>query len=290
MTLGGKLAVPDALICQGQVLHYFMRDYEEPETDTRWFLILEKEGLRFVHKPPKLPIHKTGKILVNTLVNLHRESTENKPWAPLNRLDVETSGIVAFALGAEEFRLAAPASPDAQWTKLYLAWVRSAPEQESGEITWPLKELPGDEIRCRMHPHPEGKASRTQFRVLHRGKAFTLLALRPWSGRKHQLRAHLSALGCPIVGDKIYSLDGQYYLQRLLRELQEADWKVLGSEHHLLHAFRLDIVRIDRSPCRAEDFAFPESFGLEGRTAGEWGEWMQSSEIRNLWEPMLAAS
>lgn len=289
VTLEGLPARSDAPLKQGLVLRYVMRGYEEPDTDTRWFLLSEQQGIRFVHKPPRLPVHKTGRVLVNTLVNLHREAAGGAAWSPLNRLDAETSGIVAFALGAEAFREAAPNSPTARWCKLYVAWVRGRPPAETGTVALPLREKPGDAIRCRMHPDTEGKPSRTEYRLLFHGEREALIAFRPVTGRKHQLRAHAAALGCPIVGDKIYAQEGRFYLDRLDRDLGPADYAELGAEHHLLHAFYLRIRREGAAAdCGAEDYRLPEAFGREGRTAEGWAEWLQGPEPRLRWETLIA--
>lgn len=240
-----------------------MVDYEEPEVPTDFSLLGRHGDLAFFHKPAGLPIHRTGKIFFQTLANLARESLADDAWAPLNRLDRETSGIVAFARGPQALRDLAPAGPSAAWTKVYAAVVRGElPETGVGRMDQPLGEIPGDAIRCRMHPNPGpgGKAALTLYRTLARKDGLSLVALSPVTGRKHQLRVHLAAAGCPVVGDKIYSGEGRAYLARLERELGTGDFAVLGARRHLLHAFHLRIDARDMEAREAWDWDAGEEF------------------------------
>lgn len=244
MDLEGRPATGEEIPKEGQRLLFRVVDYDEPEVPLD-FAVLSRDdvrGLAFVHKPAGMPVHRTGKIFFQTLANLVKESLGDGTWAPLNRLDRETSGIVAFARGAEAFRTLAPSSTHSMWSKLYAAVVRGEmPGDGIGRIDEPLGELPGDAIRSRMHVHAQGKRAVTLYQVLDRREGRSLVVLSPITGRKHQLRAHLAHLGHPVVGDKMYADGGRAYLTRLERELGPEDHAALGAERHLLHAFFLRI-------------------------------------------------
>jgi 23S rRNA pseudouridine1911/1915/1917 synthase len=257
--LNGKPSTPHAEVLLGMRLEYRVVGYEEPEVPISFREIISTANLALVHKPAGQPVHKTGKIFIHTLANLYRQSRADAAWTPLNRLDVETSGIVAFARGREAIRRFSPIEPGTQWKKLYLAVVHGR-IASGGSIDLALAEKSGDLIRSRMHPDASGKTAKTLFHPLSTNAGKTLLLIRTLTGRKHQIRAHLAALGFPIVGDKMYSLDGRYYLKRLESELDASDLEVLGAPHQLLHAFHLEIQAEDGLGIQGTDFELPEHF------------------------------
>jgi len=257
--LEGKPSTPDAEVRLGMRLEYRVVGYEEPAVPISFREIVSTGDLALVHKPAGQPVHKTGKIFIHTLANLYRQSRGDEAWTPLNRLDVETSGIVAFARGREALRRFSPLEPGVRWKKVYLAVVRGELTSE-GHIDLPLAEKAEDPIRSRMHPDPAGKTATTLFHPLQVNAGKTLLLLRTLTGRKHQIRAHLAALGFPILGDKMYSLEGQYYLKRLEAELEASDLETLGAPHQLLHAFHLEIRTEDDSGLVGTDYEIPEHF------------------------------
>jgi len=92
-----------------------------------------------------------------------------------------------------------------------------------------------------MWPLPNGKPCRTLFHTVAATEDYSLLLAALGSGRRHQIRAHLAYLGHPLVGDKIYSHDGNFFLKRLDEELTEDDYRILGARQHLLHAWSVDL-------------------------------------------------
>lgn len=245
VTLNTALATPETPVHRGDLITSHITGYEEPAVPTGFRELAASGDLALVHKPAGLPVHKTGRIFVNVLANLYRASKDDDAWSPLNRLDVETGGIVAFARGREALRRFAPGAPGTTWTKRYLAVIDGLMENPCAH-TGPLAEWSEHPIRSRMRVHPEGKAARTEFTPLatHGGK--TLVLAQPVTGRKHQIRAHLADLGFPIVGDKVYHHEGRYYLQRVNGgELTAEDHAVLGAPHQLLHAVGLCIANTD---------------------------------------------
>ena len=148
---------------------------------------------------------------------------------------------------------------ESQWKKMYLAVVRGS-MSSGGSIELPLAEKVGDIIRSRMHPDPAGKAAKTLFHPLQVNGDKTLVLVRTLTGRKHQIRCHLAAMGFPIAGDKMSSMDGKYYLKRLEGELDEVDIEALGAPHHLLHAFHLEIRDKNGEGIQGTDFDLPMDF------------------------------
>lgn len=261
VTLDGGVVAPELPVASKALLHYVVDDYLEPAVPVDFRELARAGDLALVHKPAGLPVHKTGKVFVNVLANLYREFRGDAEWSPLNRLDVETSGIVAFARGREALRRFSPVEPGVRWAKDYLAVAEGI---LSGETVHdgPLSEWPEHAIRSRVRVHQGGKPARTRFIPLASKDGKTLVLARPETGRKHQIRAHLADLGHPIVGDKVYGQDGsgRYYLKRLTEELDADDFAALGARHQLLHAVRLEIRDKEGAGIAGADFRLPEGF------------------------------
>lgn len=287
LELEGSVAGGGESLRENMVLRFTVVDYDEPDVPLD-FRILERSGdLCFVHKPAGLPVHRTGRIFFQTLANLVRERLGDTDWAPLNRLDRETSGLSAFARGPDAIRAYSPASPASRWLKLYVAVTRGAPPA-GGRIDAPLGELEGSPIRSRMHVHAAGKPALTLYRTIAERDGLALVALAPITGRKHQLRAHLAHLGFPILGDKMYSLDGKAYLAQLDRELDGGDYLELGAARHLLHAFCLKVSDGKGPAAEAWDWDVGPEFGRVFK-AVEARAWCATKAFRELWDEAESA-
>lgn len=128
----------------------------------------------------------------------------------VHRLDRDTAGLLVLARHARAAKALMHAFQQHRVRKLYWAIVLGSPERNQGVIDLRLGKAgpPGHE---RMTPDaPEAKRARTGFRVLTRaGKVGAWVALVPYTGRTHQLRAHCAAIGCPIMGDYKYGPEVQ---------------------------------------------------------------------------------
>ena len=137
---------------------------------------------------------------------LHRRVLERFPDAlVVHRLDMETSGLVLFARSPEAQRALCAGFEHREIEKTYIAIVEGRLESENGLIDFPLRK----DMAYRLPPRHvvdcvRGKKAITRWQVLERMDAATRVALYPLTGRSHQLRLHLQAIGHPIIGDAIY--------------------------------------------------------------------------------------
>lgn len=135
----------------------------------------------------------------------------------VHRLDMATSGLLLFARGAAMQRALSVMFEAREVVKHYEAVADGLVEQDAGEIDLPLladwPQRPRQRVD-RLH----GKPSLTRYRVLHRDAAThtTRLALQPLTGRTHQLRVHLLAIGHPITGDALYTTGAAPTAARLM--------------------------------------------------------------------------
>jgi tRNA pseudouridine32 synthase / 23S rRNA pseudouridine746 synthase len=159
-------------------------------------LIIDKPAGLAVHPGPK------GGPNVEDLLDALRFGLPQRPELA-HRLDRDTSGCLVLGRHHRALRRLGRLFATGQVDKTYWAVVEGAPQEESGRIDLPL----GRRNRARgwwMKVDPDGLPSITDYRVLGRADGLTWLELRPLTGRTHQLRVHLAALGCPVLGDPIY--------------------------------------------------------------------------------------
>lgn len=120
----------------------------------------------------------------------------------VHRLDMDTSGIIVFArTKAAQSRLSR-AFQERQISKTYLAVVEGEPIPKSGEITFPIAAY--SKRRPLRHIEEGGREAITHYETLETQADKSLIKLSPVTGRSHQLRLHMQAIGHPILGDRFY--------------------------------------------------------------------------------------
>jgi 23S rRNA pseudouridine1911/1915/1917 synthase len=170
-------------------------------------VLFQDEDILVLDKPRGMVVHpgagRNSGTLVNSLLAISPLSPVGGPQRPgiVHRLDKDTSGLMVIAKTTrahlpllEQFRLR-------QVKKDYLALVDGAVVENEGRIEVPLRL---DHAIKRVIPHPGGKPAVTEFLVLRRFRAHSLLECQLLTGRTHQLRVHLAYIGHPIVGDPLY--------------------------------------------------------------------------------------
>ena len=123
----------------------------------------------------------------------------------VHRIDRDTSGLILLARDATTHRVLSAAFAERRVRKTYLAMVQGLPADRGGIIDQPLARIATRPPLYGVVPlESGGKSAFTRWRVLRRFVGSSLLLLQPRTGRSHQLRVHLAALGHPVLGDPLY--------------------------------------------------------------------------------------
>ncbi|MBQ6396052.1 RluA family pseudouridine synthase [Candidatus Saccharibacteria bacterium] len=164
------------------------KDFIEPE------VIFEDENVLVLNKPAGLLSMAKGEYCP--------EPTLEDYGLLVHRLDRDTSGVVILAKNPKTQSSLRKQFQDRKTHKTYLAVVEGTPKLPEAKIDLPIARNLKRPTTFRVDPN--GKQSITFYKTLKSNGKYTLLELKPVTGRTHQLRVHLSYLGCPILGDEVY--------------------------------------------------------------------------------------
>lgn len=250
---------PSTRLRLGEVI--VLREHLPPETvqDHEVRILFEDQNLLLLSKPAGMLVHEAGQIRLNTVQEfLVRRGFPDAE--PAHRIDRDTSGVVVCALNKETVILArkAFAKHDAI-QKTYRAIARD-PEGiwEPGvtrKITTPLGLDPASflgvrmtvgDLACTTHVKPLRRGG-------FRGVPAVELEIRIETGRQHQIRAHLALEGTPIIGDKLYTFDDEFFAAISANPDDLERLEMIGSPRHLLHAWRVELMHpLNHSPLIVE--------------------------------------
>lgn len=206
LLLDGAPVHADARVLPGQVLSACLKDPASALTPAHADIRLRycDEDYLILEKPAPLPTlcsaHQTGPTVENSLYAL-LDCPADYVFRPVNRLDKGTSGLMAAARNAHAQQLLQKQLHTDSFVREYEAVCRGIPAKTEGVIDLPIGKA---DDGCRRTVCPEGRPAVTHYRVLRSGNGYSHLRLRLETGRTHQIRVHLNAIGCPIAGDYLY--------------------------------------------------------------------------------------
>lgn len=215
-------------------------------TNPQFPILFENSDLLIVNKPAGLVCHPTKNGPMSSLIGrLRLYLGDEAQIHMINRLDRETSGLVMVAKDLGGAGFLRRCWERRQVKKVYLALVHGHPDQGEFEIDGPLGKDEASEVTVKDCVRPDGAASLTRFRVRQRitwdDEPFSLVEAKPMTGRKHQIRIHLSHAGFPIVGDKLYGIVPGAYLDVCMGRLRDDQRTALRLGNHALHAVSLEL-------------------------------------------------
>lgn len=197
--------------------------------DVKQFLIYEDDNVIVLNKPSGLLSMAKGEWT--------SETTLEDYGLLVHRLDRDTSGVVILAKNEATQTMLRKQFQDRKAHKTYYAITEGHPKLVEAIINLPI-------ARNLKRPttfmvDPKGKAAETYYRVIKSNDKYSLLELKPVSGRTHQLRVHLKYIGCPIVGDKIYNENSK--APRLMLHAGRLEITIPGNSENIRKTFSADL-------------------------------------------------
>ncbi len=244
--MSGKRLRSSDRVREGAVILLWREPFEPDEEQPPLPVLYEDPHLLVVDKPPLVAVHPTARYHKHTVITRLREERPKQYLNLVHRLDRETSGILLVAKTPEADRAFKRLLEDRTLgrgrreplEKTYLAITRGVPEP--GRIALPLALDEENSLRVKMRIAAPGTGleASTGVEVVDRAGGYALVRCALHTGRQHQIRVHLSAVGCPVVGDKLYGPDERMLARAADGELTAEDLALLELPRQALHAHR----------------------------------------------------
>ena len=225
-------------------------------------VVLDHPSFLIVDKPAGWLVHPTRPDGTFTLIDWLREHYSEEFLSLVSRLDRETSGLLLVARGKENASLLGKMQQRREIHKSYLALVHGRPP-ESGVIDQPLDRLGKHQpsrIYIRQAVIPGTYPAQTEYKTMETRihpdfGEISLVEASPRTGRLHQIRAHLEFLGFPVINDKIYGKNDQFFIDYIDKATQNNTKIARHSLHSSKLSFSLGLDSILQEALLPDDLA-----------------------------------
>jgi len=203
--------------------------------------LYEDDNMIVVNKPAHLPVipdrFDTYNYNLRDIVKKHlRKENSSADLYVVHRIDIDTTGLVLLAKNELYHKKLNELFKNRNIAKTYLALVCGHLPEKQGQINKPILKT-----TRKMIIHEKGKSSQTAYEVLEEFEHYSLVQLKPLTGRTHQLRVHLKSVGCPLMVDALYGKNEAFFLHQIKNNFRYKDQQVPKplSARLTLHAHKL---------------------------------------------------
>lgn len=237
--VNGKKATPEVMLKENDLLTFYIKDeffdniqeenYEFLKAPKNLKIIYEDENIILLDKKPGVIVHQDKSYHFDCLLlrlqhylydNGEYNPKEENCFAPalVNRIDRNTGGIVIGAKNAESLRILNQKMKDRELHKFYLCLLINKPKKDNAILSdYLIKNEKTNKVTVLRNEKQGSKKILTKYSVLETNNNLTLCEVELLTGRTHQIRAHMSSIGCPILGDNKYGnkkLNQKYSLSK----------------------------------------------------------------------------
>lgn len=206
---GYCLKKPSIMVVETSNVRLDLTNLNKPKSEIEVDVLYEDDDVVVANKPIGILSHSKGAYNPETsladwlkLRPRYNFPEDNDRGGIVHRLDRATSGVIICAKNSSTMASLQKQFSNRQTKKTYVALIEGQLKQPEAIIDIPVERSPKDPKKFR--PGPNGKPSQTHYKVIDTSEKYSLVELKPITGRTHQLRVHLNYLGHPIVGDEFY--------------------------------------------------------------------------------------
>lgn len=206
-------ATPETVLEKGQRLTYRRSPWIEPDVPLELPILYQDQDVWAVHKPAGLPVLPGGEFVYHTVLQQLKNQFADESLFPLHRLGRGTSGVLLLGRSPLARQKLSQQFRDCQCRKLYRALVVPGDLPDRFECHQAIGKIPYPHLGYLYAATPNGKTAHSDGHILARFPDKTLVAVAIQTGRPHQIRIHMAALGFPLVNDPLYAPGGVPYPQ-----------------------------------------------------------------------------